>query len=160
MNPGLRSYLEHLERDLSSHVLRITKEVSPRFEIPAILQQVELRKRQPVLIFERVRSVNGGLSELPVVINLFGSRARLADAIGSTVERLPLDYIAREKPVSPVLIGRDRAAVKEVVQTGDHIDLFDLPIVTHHEMDQGPYLTSGSAWVKDPETGQVKKIVT
>ncbi len=155
MNPGLRAYLDHLERDLPAHVLRVKKEVAPEFEIPAILQQVEARKKQPVLVFERVRNLHGRPAALPVVINLFGSRTRLADAIGSTVERLPLDYIAREKPVPPVVIDRAQAAVKQVVQTGAQVDLFELPIVTHHEMDQGPYLTSSSAWVKDPETGRV-----
>src|SRR5512136_117221 len=105
MNKDLRTYVEHLERDRPYSVIRIKKEVSPEFEIPAILQQIEARKKQPVLIFERVRNLNGRISELPVMINLFGSRERLADAIGSTIERLPLDYISREEPVPPVLVG-------------------------------------------------------
>ena len=119
MNPCLRSYIEHLEKDMPSHVIRIKKEVSPEFEIPAILQLLEARKKQPVLIFEKVRNLNGSLSELPVVINLFGSRERLADAIGTTVPRLAFDYLAKEKPVPPVLVDRAQAAVKQVVQNGD-----------------------------------------
>ncbi len=155
MNQGLRSYIEHLERDMPSHVIRIKREVSPEFEIPAILQQVEARKKQPVLIFEKARNLKGTISKLPVVINLFGSRERLADAIGSTVQRLPLDYIEKEKPVPPVVIDKGKAMVKGVIQKGDAVDLYELPIVTHHEMDLGPYLTSPSVWIKDPETGWV-----
>jgi 2,5-furandicarboxylate decarboxylase 1 len=155
MNPSMRMYIEHLERDMPSHVIRVKKEVSPEFEIPAILQQVESRKKQPVMIFEKVRNLKGSISKLPVVINLFGSRERLADAIGSTVQRLPLDYIAKEKPVPPVIIGQGQATVKEVIQKGNQVDLFELPVVTHHEMDLGPYLTSPSVWMKDPETGWV-----
>jgi 2,5-furandicarboxylate decarboxylase 1 len=155
MNPSMRTYIEHLERDMPSHVIRVKKEVSPEFEIPAILQQVESRKKQPVMIFEKVRNLKGSISKLPVVINLFGSRERLADAIGSTVQRLPLDYIAKEKPVPPVIIDRGQATVKEVIQKGNQVDLFELPVVTHHEMDLGPYLTSPSVWMKDPETGWV-----
>lgn len=155
MNPSMRTYIEHLERDMPSHVIRVKKEVSPEFEIPAILQQVESRKKQPVMIFEKVRNLKGSISKLPVVINLFGSRERLADAIGSTVQRLPLDYIAKEKPVPPVIIGQGQATVKEVIQKGNQVDLFELPVVTHHEMDLGPYLTSPSVWMKDPETGWV-----
>jgi 2,5-furandicarboxylate decarboxylase 1 len=155
MNKGMRDYIEHLERDMPSHVIRIKKEVSPEFEIPAILQQVEDRKKQPVLIFEKVRNLNGAISKVPVVVNLFGSRERLADAIGSTVPMLPLDYIAKEKPVPPVVIDKSKAAVKGVIQKGADVDLYELPIVTHHEMDLGPYLTAASAWVKDPETGWV-----
>jgi 2,5-furandicarboxylate decarboxylase 1 len=155
MNQGMRAYIEHLERDMPSHVIRVKKEVSPEFEIPAILQQVEDRKKQPVLIFEKVRNLKGSLSKLPVVINLFGSRERLADAIGSTVARLPLDYLEKEKPVKPVVVEKHRAAVKGVIQTGEQVDLHEFPIVSHHEMDLGPYLTSPSVWVKDPETGWV-----
>jgi len=155
MNQGLRAYIEHLERDMPSHVIRVKKEVSPEFEIPAILQQVESRKKQPVIIFEKVRNLKGAISKLPVVINLFGSRERLADAIGSTVQRLPLDYIEKEKPVPPVIIDKAQSAVKEVIQKGDDVDLYELPIVTHHEMDLGPYITSASVWIKDPETGWV-----
>lgn len=153
MNPCMRSFIEHLERDMPSHVLRIGKEVSPEFEIPAILQQVEAKKKQPVIIFEKVRNLNGTISELPVVINLFGSRERLADALGTTVAKLPLEYLAREKPVAPVVVDRSKATVKQVVQKGGTVDLFQLPIVTHHEMDLGPYLSSPTVWVKDPETG-------
>jgi 2,5-furandicarboxylate decarboxylase 1 len=149
----MQSYIEHLERDVPSHVIRVTKEVSPEFEIPAILQLVEARKKQPVIIFETVRNLSGTLSELPLVINLFGSRERLANALNTTVSTLPLEYLKREKPVRPVVIDRSQAAVKEVVKTGDDADLYELPIVTHHEMDLGPYLASPSVWVKDPETG-------
>ena len=58
MNPCMRSYIEHLERDMPSQVIRVTKEVSPEFEIPAILQQLESRQKQPVLIFEKVRNLS------------------------------------------------------------------------------------------------------
>jgi len=155
MNQSMRTFIEHLERDMPSHVIRVKKEVSPEFEIPAILQQVESRKKHPVIIFEKVRNLNGGISELPVVINLFGSRERLADAIGTTVEKLALDYIEKEKPIPPVFVGKDQAAVKEVIKTGKAVDIYELPILTHHEMDLGPYLTSPSVWVKDPETGWI-----
>jgi 2,5-furandicarboxylate decarboxylase 1 len=153
MNPCLHSYIEHLERDMPSHVIRIKKEVAPEFEIPAILELVEARKKQPVLIFEKVRNLNGKLSELPVVINLFGSRERLADALGTTVPKLPAEFLVREKRVPPIVIDRAQATVKQVVDVGEAADLYQLPIVTHHEMDLGPYLASPSVWVKDPETG-------
>src|SRR5512137_732209 len=118
MNPSMRTYIEHLERDMPSHVIRVKKEVSPEFEIPAILQQVESRKKEPVMIFEKVRNLKGSISKLPVVINLFGSRERLADAIGSTVQRLPLDYLAKERPVPPVVIDKANAMVKGIIQKG------------------------------------------
>ncbi len=42
--------------------------------------------------------------------------------------------------------------MKEVIRRGDEVDLFELPVITHYEMDLGPYLTSGSVWIKDPES--------
>ena len=77
MNKGLRDYIDHLEKEMPSHVIRVKKEVSPEFEIPALLQKIESRKKQPVLIFEKVRNLKGSISKLPVIINLFGSRERL-----------------------------------------------------------------------------------
>ena len=55
----------------------------------------------------------------------------------------------------PVVIDKSKAMVKGVIQKGDDVDLYELPIVTHHEMDLGPYFTSPSVWIKDPETGWV-----
>ncbi|MBW7850666.1 MAG: UbiD family decarboxylase [Rhodospirillales bacterium] len=152
-NKDMHDFIEHLEKDVPGSVLRISKEVSYEFEIPAILQHVESQKKNPVLIFEKVRAPNGEISKLPVVVNLFGSRARLADALDTDIHQLPFEYIRREKPVAPVMLDRKDARVKDIVETGDAIDLHKLPIVTHHEMDMGPYITAGSAWVKDPETG-------
>ena len=134
-------------------VIRIKKEVSYEYEIPAILQHLEDQKKSPVIIFEKVRMINGEISDMPVVINLFGSRERLADCLDTSIPELPFEYIRREKQVPWVMIDKKDARVKDVVKTGGDINLHGLPIVTHHEMDLGPYLTGGSAWVTDPETG-------
>lgn len=155
MNKDLTLFIKQLEQSSPRSVVRIKKEVSPEFEIPAILQEVEKRKFNPVLIFENVKNLKGEKSKLPVMINLCGERERLAMAMGTTNEKLALDYVAKEKPVPPVVVSKDQARVKEFVQTGGDVDLFELPVVTHHEMDLGPYFTAGSAWVKDPETGFV-----
>ncbi len=152
MNKDMHTYLENCERDFSSDVIRVKNEVDPAFEIPAILQQIELKKREPVIVFERVRNLKGNISTFPVIINLFGSRQRLAYALNSNAQRLHTNYVARENPVPPVKLESKDAKVKEVTMEGDRADLFELPIITHHEMDVGPYITAGSVWVKDPET--------
>jgi 4-hydroxy-3-polyprenylbenzoate decarboxylase len=110
MNKDMHVFVEHLERDKPGEVIRVKKEVSPEFEIPAILQQIESSGRSPVVLFEKVRNLNGKISSLPVIINLFGSRERLADALGSTVQRLPFDYIEKEKPLPPVIIEKAEPA--------------------------------------------------
>lgn len=153
-NKDLHGYMQELERRSPESMIRISKEVNHEYEIPAILQHLEAQKKSPVIVFEKVRNLNGDISRLPVIINLFGSRERLASAIDSTIQDLPQDYLKREKkPVNPVLVDRTSARVKDIVDKGEAVDLYKLPVITHHEMDLGPYFTAGSAWVKDPETG-------
>jgi len=153
MEKDLHQFIKQLEERRPNGVVRISKEVDPVFEIPAIVTSMENRKKHAVLIFERVRNLHGQVSKLPVVVNLFGARERLADAIDSTIPNLALDYLAKEVPIAPVVVSKADAPVKQVIQTGDAIDLFELPVITHNEMDLGPYFTAGSAWVKDPDTG-------
>ncbi len=153
MNKDLSCYLKDLEKFNPKSILRITKEVTPEYEVPAILQALEDRKMTPVIIFENIKNLKGEKSKLPLMINLFGHRERIALAMNSTMDKVSLDYAAREKPVKPKIVKKEEALVKQVIQTGGDVDLFELPVVTHHEMDLGPYFTAASAWVKDPETG-------
>ena len=45
------------------------------------------------------------------------------------------------------------APVKEVILTGEDADLTKLPAMWTSEEDPGPYIASGMAVIKDPETG-------
>ncbi|MGA3127297.1 MAG: UbiD family decarboxylase [Candidatus Korobacteraceae bacterium] len=153
MEKDLQQFIKQLEERRPTSVVRITREVGLEFEIPAIVTLMERQKKHAVLIFENVRNLNGGKSKLPVVMNLFGSRERLADAIDSTVPNLALDYIQKEVPIPPVTVSKADSPVKQLIQTGEAVDLYELPIITHNEMDLGPYFTAGSAWVKDPDSG-------
>jgi 2,5-furandicarboxylate decarboxylase 1 len=153
MNKGLSDFLAELKREKPESIVRIAEPVKLEYEVSAILQKLEKQKRHPAIIFENIQNLNGGVSKLPLLINLFGDRERIALAMNSTVEKVSLDYAAREKPVSPKIIPKSQAKVKEVIQTGEDVDLYELPVVTHHEMDLGPYLAASSVWLKDPETG-------
>ena len=155
MNKNLQTFMEQLEKNMPGQVIRVTETVSPRFEIPAILHKIEALKKHPVILFERVRNLKEDISPFPVIINLFGSRERLAYAIDSSIQRLPFDFVEREKPVTSVVVDKGNAGVKDVVLSGDAIDLYDFPVLTHFEMDLGPYFTAGSVWIKDPEDGRV-----
>ncbi len=155
MNKDLSDFLKMLEAKKPESVLRIKKEVNLEFEAPAILQKLEDQKQTPVIIFENVKNLKGEKSKLPLIVNLFGDRERIAMAMDSTMDQVSLDYAAREKNVTPKIVSKAEAKVKQVIQTGKDVDLYELPVVTHHEMDLGPYLAASSMWVKDPETGWV-----
>jgi UbiD family decarboxylase len=45
------------------------------------------------------------------------------------------------------------AAFEEVTKTGDDVDLFALPLVTHYPVDAAPYITAGLVCARHPETG-------
>ena len=54
--------------------------------------------------------------------------------------------------MDPVLLARNNSPVKEVVRKGNDVDLFEYPIVRHHEMDPAPYIDM-TVIVKDLERG-------
>jgi UbiD family decarboxylase len=39
--------------------------------------------------------------------------------------------------IGPVIVSKDAAPVKEIIRTGDRVDLYELPLLKHHEMDGG-----------------------
>ena len=54
--------------------------------------------------------------------------------------------------MKPIVVSHSEAPVKEVVQLGDVVDLYDLPILRHHYMDGGPYIVMPTV-VKDKDSG-------
>src|SRR2546425_377459 len=57
---------------------------------------------------------------------------------------------AMETPTPPKVVGT--GPVKEVVLTGDRVNLYDLPQIVHHEGDAGPYVTAAISFAKAPTT--------
>ncbi len=139
----MRNYIEAL---LKSGAMRLVeREVDGRFELAAVTARSQRESDRPIL-FQKVKGTS-----FPVVTNLFGSRRRLCDLIGAGdgafcrrwtgLMRLNPHPVAGATPLSPV--GR---GVEEVC-------LNDLPQLTYHEKDAGPYITAGIFLAKEPETG-------
>jgi 2,5-furandicarboxylate decarboxylase 1 len=53
-----------------------------------------------------------------------------------------------EKPIAPKLVST--GPVKEVILSGDQINLFELPQILHHQEDAGAYITAAISFAKDP----------
>lgn len=134
---GLREELARLEQH--GQLLRIEREVSPRFE--ACAYAAESGSDRAVL-FERISG-----SEHRVAMNTTVSRSVIATSLGVRPQDMAERYLeALSRPVAPVVrpAGSGTAPVHEIVLTGDEVDLTtQLPILTHHEHDGGPYITSG-----------------
>ena len=139
----MREYLEQLKE--SGHLVTITREVDPEFELAAVTRAFQQRHHDAVL-FENVRG-----TDLPVVTNLYCSRTRLDALIGAT----DAGFCARWTELTDG-IGRNGAPESvEEARPGDLVSgkLGDLPLITYHARDAGPYFTSAIYLAKDPDSG-------
>ena len=145
MAQDLRSYLDLVKRRRPDELVVVSKEIDPVHEITALVVKLEReQRRRPVLLLEKVKG-----TAFPVLTNLHASRARLAMAINAEPAGMLRAYLkALERPIPPRVVAT--GPVKEVVLTGDRIDLRDLPQIIHHEGDAGVFLTAAISFAKDP----------
>jgi 2,5-furandicarboxylate decarboxylase 1 len=147
MPKDLRSFIAELEAKFPEEIARVAKSISPRYEITALLTQLEKSKRFPLLFCENVKG-----AEAPVVINAQASRKLMALALECRQEELAAKFTERQnKPIAPVEVGS--APVHEVVQLGDDIDLAKVPLLTHYDVNAAPYVTAGIVVAADPDSG-------
>ncbi len=148
---NLRSFVELLEQN--AELVRIKRPVEARYELPALLEQLE--KTGTAYIFENIRG-----SDFPLVGGLLSSAQRLGIAVGQLADA---DYSHRDhakvyatavqNPIEPAVVSG--SPVKEVVLSGADIDLASLPVPTFFELDSGPFITGSVGISRDPEHGQL-----
>ena len=149
MPKDLRSFIAELENKYPEEVARVARPISPRYEITALLTQLEKAKRFPLLFCEKVEG-----SDAPVVINAQASRKLMAMALECKPEELAAKFTERQgKPIAPVELKGNDAPVQEVVKLGDDIDLTQVPLLTHYDVNAAPYVTAGIVVAPDPDTG-------
>jgi 2,5-furandicarboxylate decarboxylase 1 len=148
--PDLRGFIRYLEAEHPEQVVRISKEVDPKFGVSGILDRLERDGRFPLVIFEHVKG-----STMPLAANMHAGFERLRLGLGMEaggVREFVKECAARRaRPIDPVMIGS--GPVQEVVHMGDEVDVERLPICTYHEKDAGKYITAGLAVMRDPDTG-------
>ena len=154
MAKDLRHFLQLARNAGPDFFVEIRKPLKPVLE-PFILQQKLLKDgRHPVLY---CHSVEG--SRIPLVTGVLGSYDLLGLAMDMAPTHLDRSEIGREfrkraagaRPVK--VIPASDAPVREVILTGQDVDLGLLPITQHHELDSGKYVASGVLLCKDPDTG-------
>jgi 4-hydroxy-3-polyprenylbenzoate decarboxylase len=159
----LRDFIEQLRK--AGELVEITAPVDPHLEITEITDRVS-KARGPALLF---RNVIG--SDLPVLINQFGSERRMCmgletpsfDAIAGRIQDLlelqpPQGLMDKVKALGKL---RELASFSsKLVKSGpcqevwlDPPDLDRLPILTCWPDDGGPYVTLPLVFSKDPVTG-------
>jgi len=140
----LRSFLTELEA--AGELVRVSGELSPRYEVGAAVKTVAQKQGKAVLL-DNVKGY-----DVPVVGNLLGSTKRLAIALDVNEKDLPATYLeGRNKPIKPKVIAS--APVQEVIISSEIDILGTMPVLTHYQRDAGPYITCAFIVAKDPATG-------
>ena len=147
----LHGFIAYLEAEHPEEIIRITKEVDPKFGVSGILHRLEKDEKFPLVIFENIKG-----SKIPLVANMHASFERLRYGIGmeeGSIKEFLAECAEREaKPLKPVqFLGEP--PVQEIVKLADEVDVYELPVCTYHEKDSGPFITAGLALMRDPDTG-------
>ncbi len=165
---GMAEFVSALEA--RGELVRVTRRVDPVLEVSAIADRF-MKSGGPALLFEQV-----GEARFPLLINAYGSRARMSLALGvadleeharaieALVHTRPamtaagLAQLAMTLPelahVPPRRVSRAAdARCQEVVLEGDAVDLGILPVLTSWPDDGGPFLTLPNVITRDPDTG-------
>ncbi|GGB02625.1 3-octaprenyl-4-hydroxybenzoate carboxy-lyase [Brucella endophytica] len=157
---NLRDFLTHL--DAEDNVARIETPVSLVHEMTEIHRRV-LKRGGPVLQFDHPADAQGNEAAMPVVVNLFGTMARVAAGLGVTPENLPVlgEALAALRGPQPVNGLRDamsrlpmlkaalrtraqtlsRPPVQALIRQGDDADLGHLPVQTCWPGEPAPLIT-------------------
>ena len=155
----LHLFLSQHEEMYPEEVVHIEKEVSARHQVTALATHLEREKRFPVLIFHNVVNEQGR-SPYPLVTFMMSSRKRLAGLMETSIDKVGPVFCQRiQEGIKPVVVSRSKAPVKEVVETGEEVNLADFPALVHHEMDPGHYITAGFLTCYDPDTGVVNSAI-
>lgn len=138
----MRAWLEQFAQ--SGRLLTVEREVDPRFELAAVTQRAQEAGNGP-LLFENVRG-----TKLRVVTNLFADAQVLRRVVDDGDEPFAAAYArildAAEARVAPPTTGVEAPGD---LQRGS---LTDLPLITYHERDAGPYFTAAIVLARDPDT--------
>jgi 2,5-furandicarboxylate decarboxylase 1 len=144
---SIRGHLARLEA--AGELMRVAKQIDPDETLSAVGWKAfaELGKS---CLFENVKDAPGWR----VVSQIVANRRKWGIALGvpeEDVVRVMSERIGR--PIPPVMVERDRAPVREVIELGTEIDLRKIPAMWTSERDPGRYIAAGMCIIKDPETG-------
>lgn len=139
----LRSWLEHLSA--TGRVAVIRENVPLRHRLAAIAKRLDGKQ---VAFFPRPDG-----HAVPVVSGFLARRAWIAEAMGVPQSQLLAKFRhAADNPVPWREVAAEEAPCQQVVHRD--IDLHALlPIPTHSEHDNGPYITAGLVIARNPVTG-------
>ncbi|MCJ9427811.1 UbiD family decarboxylase [Kordiimonas marina] len=166
---SLRDFIDRLEAE--GRLVRVTEPVSTELEMTEIQTRV-LHAGGPAILFENVVNERGEKSDMPVLVNLFGTVERVAWGMNREPHELrevgeTLAFLRQPEPPRGIKDALEllplakqvlsmkpkkvkKAPVQEVVLTGDDIDLFKLPVQTCWPGEPAPLITWPLVVTKGP----------
>ncbi|MEM7070854.1 MAG: UbiD family decarboxylase [Pseudomonadota bacterium] len=156
----LHSFLNLLEQE--GELCRITMPVKTNLEMTEIQSRV-LRDQGPCILFEKPLKDDGTISDIPVLVNLFGTINRIALGLNTKPQDLKqigklLAFLRQPDPpnnlkqaIKMLPIARNllamrpkninHAPIHEIIETSDQVDLNKLPIQTCWPGEPAPLIT-------------------
>lgn len=142
----LQTFLRDYSRSHPDDVLVVDEEVRDEQETTAVVYELRARAKSPLLVFTNVTGL-----DIPVVTNLFGSRARIAAMLGTDIRGIAEKLrLALTHSIPPAEVPNDTGLT--VWQEAGDVDLRRLPLIMHFEGEGGPYITSGIVIAEDPDS--------
>jgi 2,5-furandicarboxylate decarboxylase 1 len=137
--------------EASGDLVRIKRPVDSRFEIAAVMTQLEAAGK--AFIFENVKG-----ARFPLAGGLFNRAERFGIALGEKPgTRFGHDELdrhiekAKVHPIQPVTVST--APCKDVIRRAGDIRLSELPVPTFFEHDTGAFITAAIGVARNPRTG-------
>ncbi len=158
MAKSLRTFIDDMRRAYPSEVVSVSKTVNPlTYDVTAIVKQLGALKKFPVLVFENSLNGHGQVTDMKLVMSAETTQKKIQIALGlaPSMDRAEMarECLRREAAkIGPVLVTKEAAPVKEIVRTADQVDLYELPLLKHHDMDGGPYIDMSSV-ARDRHSG-------
>jgi UbiD family decarboxylase len=139
----MRAFMTKLKA--RGELLEVHRPVDPKHELAAVTDAAHKRWGKPILFHNVIGS------RLPVLTNIYGSRARLAEIIGIG----PDEFCKQWSNLAAIAGARDAPPSAPQEQAFEYAEcrLSDLPLITYSERDAAPYFTSAMFLAKEPETG-------
>ena len=165
---SMRDYIYALETE--GRLVRIPEIDQDFYEATALAYRMIDRlgkDRAPALLIERLK-IDGEWREGPVICNPYGSFVDEAMTFGLDTEtedeqelyKIVIEAIGKRRDAAskwltedPVEIDASMAPCKEVIHTGDDIDILQYAFLKNNPADAGRYLNMGSVFLYDEEIG-------
>ena len=144
---SLRGHVDNLAQQ--GEVIRVDKQTDPSENVAAIGWKTYNRLGKATLFTDLK-----GFPGWRMVNQVIADRRKWSIAFGTTEDDLVPALVERVRtPVATVEVDKSDAPVKQVIKIGADADLLSLPAMWTSERDPAPYIASGMAVIKDPETG-------